>query len=78
MKATFKVHKVEPRDVVDGVHRAERVTLHPIDPHEPGVHEHAAESRSGEGKIVLNVTEPSALRKFVAGKYVTVTFDLSE
>jgi hypothetical protein len=78
MKATFKVHKVEPRDIVDGVARHERVTLHPIDPHEPGDHEHAIESRSGEGKIVLNITEPSALRRFVAGKYVSVTFDIPE
>jgi hypothetical protein len=76
MKATFKVHKVEPRDIVDGVARCELITFHPIDPHEAGAHEHAIESRSGEGQIKLKITEPKALGRFSTGDYVEVSFDV--
>ena len=75
MKATFKVHKAEPRDVVGGVHRAEMVTLHPIDPHETGFHEHTRETRSGNGKFKLLVDDPKALGKFKPGALVTLTFE---
>ncbi len=76
MKVTFKVHKVETRDIVDGKHRHERVTLHPIDPHEKGVNELANVTRSGEGKIVVNIYKAEALGKFKQGAYVTVNFDV--
>ena len=72
MRVTFKVHKVELRDILDGAPREERLTLHPIDPHEDGAHDHAAESRSGEGKLMLKITEPSQLGKYLVGAYVTV------
>lgn len=76
MKVTFKVHKVEKRDIVGDKHRHERVTLHPIDPHEPGVNDLANVTRSGEGKIVVNVYKAEALGKFKQGALVTVSFDL--
>lgn len=72
MRLTFKVHKIDPRDVVDGVARAEIVTLHPIDPHEKGAHDHAIESRSGEGKLILKVTDPRQLGRFAVGRYVSL------
>ena len=79
MQATFKVHKVEPRGVVDGKATVEIVTLHPIDPHEPGPHDLFKTSRSGEnGQIRLQVDASEALGQFVAGKRVTVTFSFEE
>lgn len=75
MKVTFKVHKVEQRGFVDGVPRQERVTMHPIDPHEEGVNDLANVTRSGEGKIVVNIYKPEALGKFKQGALVNVTFE---
>lgn len=75
MKVTFKIHKVDKRDIVEGDNRCELLTLHPIDPHEKGFTEHAIESRSGEGKIQLKVTNPRMLGRFPLGKLITVTFE---
>lgn len=73
--ATFKVHRAEPRNIVDGVAREERVLLHPLDPHEEGKNDLVGESRSGESKIQLKV-EGAALGKFKVGQLVTVSFDI--
>lgn len=75
MRITFKVHKAEPRNFVDGVAREQRVTLHPIDPHEPGENELTKVSRSGEGKLVLRVDEPAALGRFQVGRLVALTLE---
>jgi len=77
VKATFKVHRVDPRDVVHGVVREERVLLHTLDPHEPGVNELTHESRSGEAKIQLKITG-EALGSFRVGQFVEVTFDVRD
>lgn len=77
MKATFKVHKVEPRGMINGKATVEVVTLHPIDPHEPGPHEPFKVSRSGEnGQIRMQIDAPAELGKFLPGKLVTVTFEV--
>ena len=75
MKATFKVHKVEQRGIVNGKHTVELVVLHPVDPYEPGPRELFRESRSGEsGQIKLQVDAPAALGKFQVGRLITVSF----
>lgn len=76
--ATFKVHRVEPRDRVDGKAREERVLLHPTDPHEPGKNTLMLESRSGYGQIKVNVTAPAALGRFKEGALIDVSFDIPE
>jgi hypothetical protein len=78
LQATFKVHKVEPRGVVNGSHTEERVTLHPTDPHEDGSSDMLRESQSGSGKIRLTIDEPNALGRFKPGQLVEVSFDIPD
>lgn len=50
------------------------VTLHQLDPHEPGENEFTKEApRSGEAKFKLLVTDPEAMPLFEEGKLVTVS-----
>jgi hypothetical protein len=78
LQATFKVHRADPRGVVDGVATEERVVLHPLDPHEEGENDLMSVPQSGGGAIKLSITELNALGRFKPGQLVTVTFDIPD
>lgn len=76
LKATFKVHKVDGRGLVNGKATEERVLLHPIDPHELGTSDFHETTRSGLGQIKWVINKPEALGKFQVGQLVEVSFDI--
>lgn len=71
--ATFKVHKVDAKFENGGP--VEKVTMHYLDPQEPGVNALVKEARSGNSRVSFVVDAVTAVGVFKVGQFVQVTFE---